>query len=66
MGNASVAEGVEVTKEPIANRLWVSEYEADQLRRKRAAEQRRVALWLMLLTFTAMLCIAAAAWVTQR
>lgn len=54
-----------MTKEPIASRLWISEYEADQLRRKRKAEQRRVAMWLMLFSFTAIICLAALMYAVQ-
>lgn len=54
-----------MSKEPIVNALWISEYEAHQLRRKREAERRRMALWLALFAFTGTICIAAAAWVLR-
>ena len=55
-----------MSKEPITSGLWVSEYEAYQLRRKHEADRRRLAMWLMLLTFTAMICLAAVALLVQR
>ena len=55
-----------MSKEPITDGFWISEYEADQMRRRRIVERRRIASWLMLLTFTAMICLAAVAFLVQR
>lgn len=66
MGNASVAEGVEVRDTDWSvvdgDELWFPVEEPLGERTK----DRRTAMWMMLICFTLLICIAAAAWVTQR